>query len=128
MHQGAHAVREDLEDELASNGALLEQIYGIVLSNLEEAKRQFRGGNGLVGRERVKRASRVLSELRASLRTGYSGAVSREMDGLYAFCVDTLVRASDAGDAECVDDVIRILCPLRDAWVAASRFEELLAG
>lgn len=121
-------MREGLEDELASNGALLEQIYGIVLSNLEEAKVDYRAANTTAARERLRRASRVLGDLRASLQAGYSGAVSREMDGLYGFCVDSLLRGMLADDVECVDDVIRILLPLRDAWSAASRFEELLAG
>jgi len=42
-----------------------------------------------------------------------------QLDALYGFCIDRLQVASRKADTKAIDEITRVLTPLREAWTIA---------
>ena len=93
-----------------SPGELLLLLYGGLFRFLGEA-----------AGERIGRSHEILGELAASLSASVAPELCANLEGLYLFCMGRIVEANLHQDAARVDDVIRILSHLREAWTTAVR-------
>lgn len=97
-------------------GRLIVLLYEGAISFLTKAKAcldesDIPGSNTLINR-----AQDILDELNASLNMDQGGDIAANLRRLYLFMGDQLVKAKVKGDMTCLDEVIRMLNTLNEAW------------
>lgn len=76
----------------------------------------------------VSRALAIISELQSTLDMKAGGDIAPELDRLYAYVAERLTRASIDQDPGPLDEAIRVLTPLREAWATISSVPGASAG
>ena len=95
-------------------------LYEMLLCYLEDAKEALQPGEpGVPGepdgfREAVRNARGCLNELLRSLDLRYEPAPA--LQRLYMFCIRRLARGEQRRDAGLLDEIKRVIVPLRDAY------------
>jgi flagellar protein FliS len=69
--------------------------------------------------EQLSRTHAILSELYLALDHHAAPELCRNLAGVYGFSMDRITQAMAQGDVQSVDDAIRVLSPLREAWKVA---------
>jgi len=80
--------------------------------------------NDLVAkRDNLSRAFAILAELQSTLNMTEGGEVATSLDALYTYATGRLSDFNVRGDRAALDEVERLMTPLRDAWteIAATR-------
>ncbi len=103
----------------ASPGQILVMLYDGLLRFLREAHAAIEAKVPAKVGERIGRALKIIENLLTSLDPKHSPLLCERLQALYVFCMQHLVRANIEQSAEKIDDVIRLLSPLRDAWSTA---------
>src|SRR3712207_6604224 len=105
--------------ETAGPAQLVLMMYDRALVGILKA-RQATGPGALetVNHELV-RAQDILTELLLTLDHEQGGDIAANLHSLYAFCIDRLIEANLRKDMEILDDVERVLRPIRDSWAEA---------
>jgi flagellar protein FliS len=67
-------------------------------------------------REGMSRALAIISELQNTLNLQEGGEVAQSLDLLYTYINGRLLEANIKKDAAPLDEAVRLLQPLRDAW------------
>jgi flagellar protein FliS len=67
-------------------------------------------------RDDLRRALDILAELRGSLDLAAGGELARNLDRLYEFASDRLLQAALGNSGEPIEEAIRVLEPLAEAW------------
>jgi len=109
----------------SSPGELLLLLQDGLFRFLTEAGAALRRGDRAVAGERIGRSHDILSELVTSLKPSVAPELCANLEGIYLFCMGRIVEANLHQDAARIDDVLRILAPLREAWILAVRGEPL---
>ena len=115
MPRGADAYRR-VEAESRSPIELVVMLYDGALRFVADA-RDAQQGQDLIRRARaVSRAMAIVAELQNTLNVRDGGAIGTELDRLYTYISSRLVAVNATGDAAALDEVTKLLLPLRDAW------------
>ena len=70
-------------------------------------------------RELLSKANAILAELTIALDHPVAPELCGQLEALYSFCIERVVAASRKADAALIDEVTKVLTPLREAWVVA---------
>jgi flagellar secretion chaperone FliS len=119
MLQTAAARYERVRTSTSSKGELLLALYEALFRFLRGAEVCFEQSQLARGRELSSKAHAIISELQIALDQKAAPEFCSQLDALYGFCLDRLVAASASAEANPIREVIRVLSPLRDAWVQA---------
>jgi flagellar secretion chaperone FliS len=119
MLQTAAARYERVKISTASKGELLLALYEGLFRFLSGAKLCLEQGQDARGRELISKSHAIISELQIALDSKAAPELCAQLDSLYTFCLDRLRDASASANSAAIADVIRVLSPLRDAWVQA---------
>jgi flagellar protein FliS len=65
---------------------------------------------------RMQRAEAIIAELRGTLNHEKGGEIAGRLEAIYAFCQRHLLEARLKRDAERIEQVMKLLGELRDAW------------
>ncbi len=103
-----------------SPGQLLVLLYDGLFRFLSEAKGAIEAGERARTGERLDRAYAILQELAGALQPSASPTLCENLHAIYLFCMGRIVEANLHRDAAAVDDVVRVLTPLREAWRVAA--------
>ena len=115
MPRGADAYRR-VEAESRSPIELVVMLYDGALRFVADA-RDAHQGQDLIRRARaVSRAMAIVAELQNTLNVREGGAIAVELDRLYTYISSRLVAVNATGDAAALDEITKLLLPLRDAW------------
>jgi flagellar protein FliS len=71
------------------------------------------------GRELLSKSYAILSELYIALDHSQAPELCANLEALYGFAMDRVMTASRKGLIEPIDEVVRVLTPLREAWQLA---------
>jgi len=110
-------------------GRLIVLLYEGAISFLTKARACLGDGDIPTASSLINRAQDILDELNASLNMELGGDIAYNLRRLYLFMGDQLVRAKIKGDAEPLDEVIRMMVSLNEAWreaVAKPEAQEVL--
>lgn len=119
----AQAARyRDAELLAASPGQLVVMLYDKLLLTLRRARVACEAGRIEERCEAILKVMDMVTELRVSLDHEQGGAISTQLDALYAFMLRELVDANRTQSAAKLDVVARIAGELRDA------FAQVVAG
>jgi flagellar protein FliS len=102
----------------ASPEQLVLMLYDGAIRFLNQGAAALRGGQTALGRERVRRADAIISELNSTLDMT-RGEVPERLRSIYLFCRRQLLDATIHGRPDQVDVVIKLLAELREAWQGA---------
>jgi flagellar protein FliS len=94
---------------------LVVMLYDGAIRFLSQAAVALRAQNGRVFLDRVQRGEAIITELNLTLDMR-QGEVAERLRAIYQFCNMHLAAATMEGDPGKVDDVIRLLGDLREAW------------
>jgi len=95
---------------------LVVMLYDGVLQSLGEARDAMARKDVGARTTAISRALAILTELQGTLNMKEGGAIAEELDRLYAFAISRLVDVTTKRDASAIDDIVKVLTPLRDGW------------
>jgi flagellar secretion chaperone FliS len=99
----------------ATREQLVVMLYDGASRFLNQATVAMRSGNVEVSSNRLHRAVAIIDELNVSLDMD-QGEISAQLRSIYLFCKRHLVDARIERDTAKIDDVVRLLGELRQAW------------
>ncbi len=100
-------------------GDLLLALYDGLFRFLNGAKICIERKELARARELLSKSYAILSELYIALDHKIAPELCANLEALYGFSMDRVMLASRKGLAEPVEEVIRVLTPLREAWQIA---------
>jgi flagellar protein FliS len=100
---------------------LVVMLYDGALSSLAETRAAMARNDVATRARAVAKALAILTELQGTLNMKEGGSIAEELDRLYAFAISRLVDVTTKKDAAAIDDIVRVLKPLRDAWSQAAQ-------
>jgi flagellar protein FliS len=100
-------------------GELLLALYDGLFRFLNGARACFENKEPARGRELVSKARAIVSELLLALDHAVAPELCANLAGIYDFALDRLSDANRHAKASYIDDVVRVLTPLRQAWALA---------
>lgn len=100
-------------------GELLLALYDGVFRFLNGARFCFENGQAPKGRELIGKARAIIDELSLALDHEAAPDLCTNLAGLYDFSLFKLSEANRSGQVEPIDEVLRVLSPLREAWQLA---------
>jgi flagellar protein FliS len=95
---------------------LVVMLYDGALRFLQMAADGTRRNDLAAKREGMSRSMAILAELQNTLNLQEGGEVAQSLDHLYTYITSRLLDANVKKDPAPVDEAIRLLRPLRDAW------------
>lgn len=95
---------------------LVVMLYDGTLQSLGEARDAMARKDVGARTRAISRALAILTELQGTLNMKEGGAIAEELDRLYAFAISRLVDVTTKRDASAIDEIVRVLTPLRDGW------------
>lgn len=119
MLQTAAASYQRVKVSTSSKGELLLALYEGLFRFLRGAQLCFERGESTRGRELSSKAHAIISELNIALDRSAAPELCDQLGAVYGFCLDRLLQGSSKAEAQPVQDVIRALTPLYEAWQKA---------
>ena len=118
MHTAAMVADAYTRTEVQSRSPLelVVMLYDGADKYLSQARQAIEQRDAGAKREAISRALAVVSELQNNLNLEAGGEIAASLDALYSFVSEKLVDANVKNDPAAVEQAIRVITPLRDAW------------
>jgi flagellar secretion chaperone FliS len=117
----AYAVEQYKEAAVqTSPGKLVIALYDGAIRFSLVALDAMRRGDVAVQGVNLGKAQNILVHLNATLDMS-AGAVSRELSGIYTYCLQRLLVANADDRQDYIEEVVALLKPLREAWETAEK-------
>jgi flagellar protein FliS len=100
---------------------LIVMLYDGALSRIAQARQRFLEGDKVYGGIAVARAQAIVAELRKSLNLEEGKDIAANLDRLYQYIYDVLVKSLLEHRTEPLDEAARILNELRGAWAEVAK-------
>ena len=103
----------------ASAHKLIELLFNGFMDAVALARGAMRANQIEAKGNAIGRAARIIEEgLKAGLNMEAGGRLAEDLNGLYAYVALRLLAADLRNDEAALDECVRLIGPLRDAWVA----------
>lgn len=104
---------------------LVVLLYNCLLKHIMATRDAADRNDLFAKREHLSRAFAILSELQSTLNMAEGGEIAASLDALYTYTTGRLSDFNARGERAALDEVARLLTPLRDAWteIATARPE-----
>ncbi|WP_114325246.1 flagellar export chaperone FliS [Candidatus Colwellia aromaticivorans] len=100
----------------ASPYQLVAMLFQKLLGNIATAKGAISQNNFEKKGTELSNAIAIISVLESSLDFEEGGEISENLASLYKFCSEQLLIASSDNNTEKLDEVIKILLPIKSGW------------
>ena len=100
-------------------GNLLVMLYDGLLRFLREAEAAMIAKERRKCGEKLSRANAIIAELLGTLDPTHNPELCANLQQLYLFCMNHLLKANIQQNPEMLGEIITVLTPLRDAWAKA---------
>jgi flagellar protein FliS len=100
----------------ASPYQLVAMLFQKLVGNIATAKGAISQNNFEKKGTELSNAIAIIGVLEGSLDFEQGGEVSKNLASLYQFCSEELLLASTNNDADKLDEVIKILLPIKAGW------------
>ncbi len=100
----------------SSPGELLVALYDGLFRFLRAGSFALKNKRRAEASHAISRAHAILTELYVSLDPRHAPELCANLSALYSFCLERIVAANLKSDAAQLDDVIRVLTPVREAF------------
>ncbi len=105
----------------SSPGELLVTLYDGLFRFLNVARMGLANNRRAQAGQAISRSHAILSELSMSLDPQHAPELCANLSALYDFCLDRLTQANMRNDPTKIDDILRVLSPVRDAFTTVVR-------
>lgn len=95
---------------------LVAMLYDGLLRFLGEARDAIGRGDLVIKREKISRALAIIAELQNTLNMREGGEIATSLDALYTYVNGQLLDANMHHTTAGVEEAIKVLSPLREAW------------
>jgi len=95
---------------------LVVKLYDGAIANVAKARDAMARGDLVAKRDGISRALAIIAELQSSLDVKQGGQIASSLDSLYIYVTGRLVESNVKKDPRALDEVHKLLLPLRDAW------------
>lgn len=115
----------------ANRGTLLLMMYRGAIRLLKQAIKHNDEEKHVERSKDVAKAQKIISELRCSLNFQSGGDIARNLDVLYGFVTDRLMKGNLERDSKAIQESVEILETLNSAWeqaIAAERKSNPVEG
>lgn len=102
-----------------TQGEMLKTLYDGLLKKVVQAQLGFKKNDNTLINESLIKAQLILKHLQTTLDRNYE--IANNLDALYDYCLHLIVQANIKKDAGSLDEVIKIITSLRDAYVQADK-------
>ena len=120
MLESAAAARySQVRNATSTPGELLLALYDGLFRFLNGAKACIENKQLPRARELLSKSHAIVSELTIALDHAVAPELCAQLEGLYGFCIDRIQFASRKADVTAIEEVTRVLTPLREAWTLA---------
>lgn len=119
MRANGYDTYQRVQAETSSPGQLIALLYDAMLRSLDRARHGLEERDLEAAHGPLLRAQDIVLELISSLNTDDkddAGALASQLAPLYEYMYRRLVDANLHKDVEAVDEVRRLIVPVRDAW------------
>jgi flagellar protein FliS len=100
-------------------GELLLALYGGLFRYLKQARLLLEAKQRGRAAEQIAKARAIIAELDIALDHEVAPELCSNLTALYGFCLDRLRAACRDDSVQAIDDVVRVLTPLHQAWQLA---------
>ena len=105
----------------ASPYQLVAMLFQKLLDNIATAKGAIAQNNFAKKGSEISNAIAIIGVLEGSLDFEQGGEVSENLASLYKYCSEQLLVASTNNDIEKLEDIIKILLPIKSGWDSIPR-------
>lgn len=119
MYQQAALRYEQVQATTSTPGQILLALYDGLFRFLKGARLCFENNQYVKGRELLSKSHAIVSELLLALDHERSPELCFQLESIYDYCMGQIVQANLKTDSKLIGDVIRVLTPLHEAWIAA---------
>jgi flagellar protein FliS len=116
MSANAIARYRAIQVTTSSPQQILMMLYDGLFRFMGEARTALASGEPARAGERISKAHAILDELYATLDSTKAPELCDSLRGIYLFAMEHLVMANVNQDPALVDETIRVLTPLHEAW------------
>jgi len=103
----------------ASAHQLITLLFNCALDSIAQAKGAMQSRNIEAKCAAISKAVRIVDEgLKAGLDMRAGGQLAQQLCDLYGYITMRLTQGNLRNDTEALDECVRLLSPIRDAWVA----------
>jgi flagellar protein FliS len=103
----------------ASAHKLIELLFNGFMDAMVLARGAMKAGQIEAKGKAIGRAARIVEEgLKAGLNLEAGGRLAADLDSLYAYVGLRLLQANLRNEEAALDECVRLIGPLRDAWIA----------
>ena len=95
---------------------LVVMLYDGAHRFLFQAAHAMRSGDIAQMNNRMQRAEAIIAELRGTLNHEQGGEIAGRLEAIYDFCQRHLLEARLKRDPQRIEQVMKLLAELRDAW------------
>ncbi len=95
---------------------LVVMLYDGAIRFMTEARDAIKSGDRLAKRTAISHSLAIVSELQSTLNMKEGGAIAESLDNIYTFVNTRLLDASMHNEPGAIDEALRVLAPLKDAW------------
>ena len=117
----AHAKYQSVQITTSSPGELLVKLYDGLFRFLNAARMGLANGRRGPAGEAMSRAHAIITELQASLDPAHAPELCANLAALYDFSMRKITEANLRNDPKAIDDIMRVLAPVRDAFATVVR-------
>lgn len=100
----------------ASPYQLVAMLFQKLLDNIATAKGAITQGNYAKKGTELSNAIAIINVLESSLDFEQGGDISNNLASLYLFCSEQLLEASVNNDIDKLNEIARILIPIKSGW------------
>jgi flagellar protein FliS len=110
---------QQIQATTATPGELLLALYDGLFRFLRAAKLCFENKQAPKAREYLSKSHAILSELYIALDYAQAPELCAQLEAIYGFCMGHVLQCNIKSDPAMIDDVLRALTPLKEAWTEA---------
>ncbi|MBI5537717.1 MAG: flagellar export chaperone FliS [Deltaproteobacteria bacterium] len=121
MFENAASRYQAVQVSTSNPGELLIALLDGFFKFLNQGRHLLRNGARAPAGEAICRAHAILSELYVSLDHAQAPDLCRNLEGVYGFCLDKIVYANRHNDPSALDEVLRVMTPVREAFTTVVR-------
>ena len=100
----------------ADSHELVGVLFKELISSLSTAEDNFETGDLLAMRNKITKASRILTGLQSGLDFDKGGEIAGNLGELYGYCVRRLLDSNTKGSVDGVIETKRLILPIAEAW------------
>jgi flagellar protein FliS len=123
MSSNVAARYQEVQIRTNDPGEALVALYDGLFRFLNVARYGLRNGQRGRAGEALSKAHAIVSEFYLALDHQQAPELCANLAALYNFCLERLTTANVKNNADAVDEVIRVLGPIRDAFTTVVRAE-----